>query len=421
MKLEDMAPTAPIEHRLNHLLGVVYSAHRVGVWGISGTTRQVYFSSALYENETEKLFRLSQCAEYAFTTAQAFDIPFLMSDSIGLVWLGEYATLHDNTHLLVLIGPMFYASTSREYVENLLHRLVFEGSIITSEVESYRKILREVPIVPAQSVLSLAKIMHFSIYQKLLSPVDIQYQTETLQKESTPWEAGDRSWMDYELLHSQEELMLQCVREGNLNYKEILRGLNFSVLDLPLSGNPLLSERNKLASAAALFRRASIEGGLAPKIAIDLETKYLFRADKVSKITELRELNLQMMDDFIRHVHEAKTKSELSRPIQECCEFIATHLTEDLSVARLAKQVGYTEYYLTRKFQKEMGVRLAEYIKDARLEYAKVCLLSTQKSVEEISDLLQFNSRNYFTKTFREKTGKTPTEFRAQQEIKGQE
>ena len=215
--------------------------------------------------------------------------------------------------------------------------------------------------------------------------------------------------------------MLQCVREGNLNYKEILRGLNFSVLDLPLSGNPLLSERNKLASAAALFRRASIEGGLAPKIAIDLETKYLFRADKVSKITELRELNLQMMDDFIRHVHEAKTKSELSRPIQECCEFIATHLTEDLSVARLAKQVGYTEYYLTRKFQKEMGVRLAEYIKDARLEYAKVCLLSTQKSVEEISDLLQFNSRNYFTKTFREKTGKTPTEFRAQQEIKGQE
>ena len=60
-----------------------------------------------------------------------------------------------------------------------------------------------------------------------------------------------------------------------------------------------------------------------------------------------------------------------------------------------------------------MGIRLTDYIKEARLEYAKVCLLSTELSVEEISDLLQFSSRNYFTRVFREKTGRTPSEFRA--------
>ena len=30
MKLEDMTPNAPIEMRLNGLLGMVYSAHHVG-------------------------------------------------------------------------------------------------------------------------------------------------------------------------------------------------------------------------------------------------------------------------------------------------------------------------------------------------------------------------------------------------------
>ncbi|MEE3378171.1 MAG: helix-turn-helix transcriptional regulator, partial [Lachnospiraceae bacterium] len=76
--------------------------------------------------------------------------------------------------------------------------------------------------------------------------------------------------------------------------------------------------------------------------------------------------------------------------------------------------VGEAEYYLTRNFQNEKGVRRIDYIKYARLEYAKVCLLSTERSVEEISDLLQFSSRNYFTRVFREKTGMTPTEFRTQ-------
>ena len=210
---------------------------------------------------------------------------------------------------------------------------------------------------------------------------------------------------------------MQCVREGNLNYMEVLNGLNYSVLDLPLSGSPVRSELYKLVANAALCSRAAIEGGLSPKIAIDLETQYLRKADKLTKVTELRELNLQLLDDFVRHVHQAKTRADRSQQIQECCEYIATHLTEDLSIQRIAREIGYAEYYLTRKFQKEMGVRLTDYIKEARLDYAKVCLLSTELSVEEISDLLQFSSRNYFTRVFREKTGKTPTEFRLQQKL----
>ena len=36
----------------------------------------------------------------------------------------------------------------------------------------------------------------------------------------------------------------------------------------------------------------------------------------------------------------------------------------------LAKAACYSEYYLNRKFQQEMGQRISDYIRDTRLEYA---------------------------------------------------
>lgn len=417
MEFENIASGQVVDVRLSHLVGVAYSGNRIGTWCFSAKTQQLFFSSALHEIQMEKFFRLGGCQSYAFQEARDLDVPFLMSDRIGMIWLGEYATIHEGSRMLVLMGPMFYASTSQEYVDALLRKLVFDGEIPTTEVAAYRTVLEDVPIVPAQTVVAYARMLHFSITQKTLATGDIHYQTEKLQQESAPVQPGSRSWVDYSLVHSQEQMFLQCVREGNLNYMEVLNGLNYTVLDLPLSGNPVRSELYKVVSNAALCSRAAIEGGLSPKIAIDLETKYLRKADKLTKVTELRELNLQLLDDFVRHVHQARTQTDRSRHIQECCEYIATHLTDDLSIQRIAKEIGYAEYYLTRKFQKEMGVRLTDYIKDARLEYAKVCLLSTELSVEEISDLLQFSSRNYFTRLFREKTGKTPTEYRSQQKM----
>ncbi len=416
MELEEMGSLDPVEVRLNHLLGFIYSSHRISMWAFSAKSGQLFFCSALHEKELLKLFEMSGCREYAFGEARDLTMPFMMSGRFGMIWLGEYVTLGNGGRLLVLLGPVFYASASREYLEALPRTMVSEGAILHSEIDTYRKTLSEVPVVPAQSFIACARALHFTIHKKALATVDIHFQTELLREENGPKETASRSWIDYELLHGQEELLLQCVRDGNLNYKKVLAGLNFSVLDLPLAGNPLRSEANKVASGGALFRRAAIEGGLSPKVALDLENQYLFRADKLRTVTELRSLTIEMLEDFIRHVHEAKQQGACSRQIRECCEYIDNHLTEDLSVQRIAKEIGYTEYYLTRKFQKEMKIRMSEYIKDARLEYAKVCLLSTQMSIEEIGDLLQFNSRSYFTKTFREKTGKSPSEYRAGKE-----
>mgnify|MGYP003369083882 FL=1 len=73
---------------------------------------------------------------------------------------------------------------------------------------------------------------------------------------------------------------------------------------------------------------------------------------------------------------------------------------------------GYDEYYLTRRFKKETGLSVTNYVKFAKIERAKVLLDSTKMSVQAVADALGFTTRSYFIQCFRAVTGQTPTEWR---------
>lgn len=57
-----------------------------------------------------------------------------------------------------------------------------------------------------------------------------------------------------------------------------------------------------------------------------------------------------------------------------------------------------------------MGIRLKQNsdIRDTRPKYAKIRMLSTEKTAEEIREPLQFCSGNYFSRVFRETEGVGP-------------
>lgn len=83
----------------------------------------------------------------------------------------------------------------------------------------------------------------------------------------------------------------------------------------------------------------------------------------------------------------------------------------------LASLVWYTEYYLTCKFEEETDLSMSEYIKNVKMERAKILLKSIQMSVHEISEALAFGTRNYFSRIFAQTVGCTPVEFRKNQQM----
>ena len=81
-------------------------------------------------------------------------------------------------------------------------------------------------------------------------------------------------------------------------------------------------------------------------------------------------------------------------------------------MADIAEAVGYAEYYVSKKFAREMGIKIQDYLRDTRLNYSRMLLLTTDRTIEDISEYLQFGSRNYFDRVFRSAYGISPVQFR---------
>ena len=88
------------------------------------------------------------------------------------------------------------------------------------------------------------------------------------------------------------------------------------------------------------------------------------------------------------------------------------HLEEPLDLKGLADRVGYTEYYLSRKFKQEMNISIGGYIRQARVERAKVLLTTTDLSIADIAERLQFSSSSHFSDSFRRLVNVLPQAYR---------
>ena len=108
------------------------------------------------------------------------------------------------------------------------------------------------------------------------------------------------------------------------------------------------------------------------RTAKEMEAAFIRQIEESNTYTELINLVRKMMESFSAGVKESRTNHTLSPEIRLCCDYIKKHRERPLHLQELAAEVGYTEYYLSRKFQKEMGIKLLDYIRQVRLDYAKI-------------------------------------------------
>ena len=82
------------------------------------------------------------------------------------------------------------------------------------------------------------------------------------------------------------------------------------------------------------------------------------------------------------------------------------------SVEYFAKKLNLSSSYLSDLLKKEIGKTTKEYLQIQVIEKAKNKLLNSSDKVNEIAFSLGFEYPQYFNRLFKEKTGKTPMEFR---------
>ena len=82
------------------------------------------------------------------------------------------------------------------------------------------------------------------------------------------------------------------------------------------------------------------------------------------------------------------------------------------SLSEMARKYGYSPDYRGRVFSSVAGISISEYVKNAKLNQAKLLLASSSMTVEEIADSLGYYDACYFSRCFGRETGYTPTQYR---------
>ena len=92
--------------------------------------------------------------------------------------------------------------------------------------------------------------------------------------------------------------------------------------------------------------------------------------------------------------------------------FINLNISSNLTVKKVAHEVGLSPDYLTRLFKKELGVNIITYINKKRIYTSLELLKDTNLSIDEIVDLIGLSSTSYFYTLFKREIGISPKQYR---------
>ena len=93
-----------------------------------------------------------------------------------------------------------------------------------------------------------------------------------------------------------------------------------------------------------------------------------------------------------------------------------SYYTDSLaSLENLAKKIGESKHHVSQVINEKLGKNFFELLASYRIEKAKSILKEDKTgrlTIEEVSEMVGYNSKTAFNNSFRKLTGKTPSEFR---------
>lgn len=86
----------------------------------------------------------------------------------------------------------------------------------------------------------------------------------------------------------------------------------------------------------------------------------------------------------------------------------------NITIKDLVEKFHFNEDYYNRILKDKTGMTYLEYVQNVRLTQAEKLLMTTSRSIEEISDLIGYHNKGYFYKIFVDKYAVTPAKYRIQ-------
>jgi len=123
---------------------------------------------------------------------------------------------------------------------------------------------------------------------------------------------------------------------------------------------------------------------------------------------------LQLLGTYLQQCQFAPVSPpNYSEVVTKTIDYIQHHLSAKLRNEELAQQLFVSRTYLTDRFRKEIGISLGKYIDSQLMFEAQRRLCKTDDSIQAISMDLGYD-QFYFSRRFKQMCGLTPLQYRKQ-------
>ena len=126
----------------------------------------------------------------------------------------------------------------------------------------------------------------------------------------------------------------------------------------------------------------------------------LSRLRKRPRFNSLQICEIVMLREYCEAVRKYSLK-DYSYLIRKAIEYIRFHLEQELNLDTISEAIHSSTYELSRKFKKETGQSLTDYINKLRIKEALYMMENHNLSITDIAYMTGFNDVNYFTKVFK--------------------
>ena len=123
---------------------------------------------------------------------------------------------------------------------------------------------------------------------------------------------------------------------------------------------------------------------------------------------------LRAMCKFYEILHRLAQESDMEKDaLAPIVAYLEQHYADPaLSNAILAEQGRISEVYMRQLFRERLGTSPKQYVQELRMQKAKQLLSEGDAPVGEIAAACGFTAIYHFCRTFKEATGRAPTDYR---------
>lgn len=345
---------------------------------------------------------------------QAFTSYYYYTNTYGLDYITAGIWRYSTYYGAIIIGPFLSTIPDDAFISNI----IFKNNLPVSEHKTLIEFYKSLAVVNSSTVSSIGAVLVNLCNHPFLESELITSSSLNPTRDKGKLKDRIEKRMDIiELRYKKEKILMNAISRGDKKaIQKLLDGLSDPYLDKRLPESPIRSYKNLLIVLNTICRMAAENGGVHPIYIHHISDKFAILIERTSSLPYLNSLIKRMLEEYCALVKEYSTK-KYSLIVKKAINYIKIHLDNPLSLQGISKAIHVNPSHLSRKFKKETGISIIDFINVHRIHAAKVYLQSDTINITEIAFMIGFNNVNYFSRVFKKETGMTPSQYRKKHSI----